>query len=84
MNIYWLGHSCFLIKLASGIKIITDPYQPQAFSGAIKYLPVEEAADIVTISHHHADHNFSQGVTGAKVVDYAGKFIIKEIGRAHV
>ena len=79
MKISLLGHSCFLIELATGTRIITDPYQHCAFSGSLKYLPVEESADIVTISHHHADHNLSSGFAGAKVLDSAGKWRIKDV-----
>ncbi len=79
MNISWFGHSCFRIELNDGRKIITDPYNPQAFSGAIKYMPVGESADIVTISHHHADHDFAEGVPSKQVIDKAGTYTIGNI-----
>lgn len=55
MKVKWLGHSSFLITAEDGTKIITDPYTP----GVMGYVygPIEEVADIVTVSHEHGDHN---------------------------
>ena len=61
MKVKWLGHSCFLITSETGLKIITDPY----WTGrGINYSPVNEAADIVTVSHGHLDHNNVAAVSG--------------------
>lgn len=79
MKISLLGHSCFYIELDNGIRIITDPYQHRAYSGAVRYLPVAAKADIVTVSHHHADHDFTEDVPGAEVIDSAGTFNIKGV-----
>jgi L-ascorbate metabolism protein UlaG (beta-lactamase superfamily) len=57
MKIKFFGHAAFIITSASGVKIITDPYKPGCFDGGIKYEAIDEAADIVTISHDHDDHN---------------------------
>jgi len=59
MRIDWLGHSCFLITSSSGLRIITDPYESN-----IGYAPINESADIVTISHDHYDHNAAKEVKG--------------------
>lgn len=61
MKIKWLGHACFLITSRDGIRIITDPY---AVGGGIKYAPVTEAADVVTVSHDHGDHSNVSSVQG--------------------
>lgn len=61
MRVKWLGHACFLITTEAGVRIITDPYLA---GGGIKYEPVKESADIVTISHGHADHNNASVITG--------------------
>jgi L-ascorbate metabolism protein UlaG (beta-lactamase superfamily) len=61
MKLKWLGHSCFLITSETGLRIITDPY---ATVGGINYSPVNEAADIVTVSHDHRDHNNFAAVPG--------------------
>jgi L-ascorbate metabolism protein UlaG (beta-lactamase superfamily) len=52
MKVKWLGHACFLVEAESGLKILTDPYQ-SGFMDIIKYAPVNESPDIVTISHQH-------------------------------
>jgi L-ascorbate metabolism protein UlaG (beta-lactamase superfamily) len=61
MRMKWLGHSSFLITSENGIKIITDPY-PQG--SGLSYVPVDEAADIVTVSHDHFDHNNVSAIPG--------------------
>jgi L-ascorbate metabolism protein UlaG (beta-lactamase superfamily) len=61
MKVKWLGHSCFLISSETGLRIITDPYYT---GGGLNYPPVNEAADIVTVSHNHRDHNNIAAVRG--------------------
>lgn len=61
MKLKWLGHSCFLITSETGLRIITDPYSTV---GGINYSPVNEAADVVTVSHDHRDHNNIAAVPG--------------------
>ena len=61
MKIKWLGHSSFLITSDTGLKIITDPY----FTGGdLSYGQIKESADIVIVSHDHADHNNVAAVQG--------------------
>lgn len=68
MKIKFLGHAAFLITTADGTKIVTDPYQPGGFGGAIGYGPLNEPADIVVISHDHEDHNYVKLVPGRPTV----------------
>ena len=68
MKIKWYGHASFLITSDAGVRIITDPYEPGAYDGGIAYKPIDDAADIVTVSHDHADHNYVQGIKGSPVV----------------
>jgi len=56
MEITWLGHSCFLIR-GKEKTIITDPCHPD-----LGYRLGEPQADIVTLSHFHAGHNYIEGV----------------------
>jgi L-ascorbate metabolism protein UlaG (beta-lactamase superfamily) len=65
MKIKWLGHATFLITSDSGTSVMTDPY---ATSADIKYGPINEAADIVTVSHEHHDHNNVSAVKGSPQV----------------
>jgi L-ascorbate metabolism protein UlaG (beta-lactamase superfamily) len=65
MQIKYLAHSSFLITSESNFKIITDPYTP---GGALKYSPINESADVITISHSHGDHNNPKAVQGSPVI----------------
>jgi L-ascorbate metabolism protein UlaG (beta-lactamase superfamily) len=73
MKIKYIGHSCFLVVTDGGTRIITDPYEPGSYDGAVKYRPVGEEADIVLVSHGHPDHNHIASVAGnPRVVEEAG------------
>ncbi|MFH0847059.1 MAG: MBL fold metallo-hydrolase [Chloroflexota bacterium] len=79
MKIKWLGHACFLITSDSGLKLITDPYEPN-FYGIISYAPVTETCDIATLSHQHGDHNYTKTLKGNfQTVQGAGKHQAKGI-----
>jgi L-ascorbate metabolism protein UlaG (beta-lactamase superfamily) len=61
MKIKWLGHASFLIESQDRQKIITDPY---TVGNGINYRPIDESADIVTLSHGHSDHNNAKTIKG--------------------
>ena len=61
MKLKYLAHASFLITSDSGIRIVTDPYTPDK---RLRYAPVNEPADIVTVSHDHGDHNAVSTVPG--------------------
>jgi len=65
MKIKWLAHAAFLITSDSGTRIITDPYET---TDALMYGEIEESADIVLISHDHADHSNVAAVKGSPQV----------------
>jgi L-ascorbate metabolism protein UlaG (beta-lactamase superfamily) len=70
MEITWLGHSSFLIKDSRGVKIITDP-----FDETVGYKVYNDEADLVTISHHHFDHDYVESIKGTpEIVDEVGLF----------
>jgi L-ascorbate metabolism protein UlaG (beta-lactamase superfamily) len=74
MKITWCGHACFLITTEDGKKILTDPYEPGGYGGALAYGKVMDEVDLVLVSHDHADHNYIQGLKGKpKVIRVAGK-----------
>jgi len=64
MRIRWNGHSSFTITSGDGTVIVTDPYEPGAYGGGIGYHQIGDDPDIVTISHDHADHNYTGGFSG--------------------
>ena len=59
MKIKYLGHSCFCLEDERGVKLITDPFTRVGYE-----LPRGLQADIVTVSHGHFDHNYTQAVGG--------------------
>ena len=64
MKIKYLGHSCFECTDNNGVVLITDPYTRVGYE-----LPQGLRADIVTVSHGHFDHNYTQAVHAERVVD---------------
>ncbi|PJE69880.1 lactamase [Candidatus Shapirobacteria bacterium CG10_big_fil_rev_8_21_14_0_10_48_15] len=58
MEIRFLGQACFQIK-GKKVTLITDPYD-----ASVGFRLPKVAADIVTVSHQHADHNNAAAVTG--------------------
>jgi len=79
MKIKWLGHSAFLITAEDGTRVLMDPYESGAYGGGIGYGPIQESADIVTVSHdQHEDHNYVKASAGNPVVvNTAGKEQVK-------
>jgi len=57
--LHYHGHAQFLIETATGLRILTDPYDQ---SVPFPWHPVR--ADVVTISHEHFDHNCLDKVQG--------------------
>ena len=74
MEITWYGHACFRLR-DKGATVVTDPYDR-----SIGYTLPRVRADIVTVSHNHADHTYASGIKGApKVVDAPGEYEIKGV-----
>jgi L-ascorbate metabolism protein UlaG (beta-lactamase superfamily) len=76
MIINWFGQSCFKIQ-GNQTTLVTDPFN-QAYGLKVPRL----AADIVTISHDHGDHNNHQAVKGSGdsapfVVSRPGEYEVK-------
>lgn len=70
MDITYLGHSSFLLKTRD-CRVVTDPFNPKA----VGFPFPKTQADVVTISHHHDDHNYRSGVAGEPMVfDWPGEF----------
>lgn len=75
MQITYHGHSCFKLKGESGT-LVTDPFSDKAVGIPLSRL----SADIITISHDHADHNAKDKVKGTAnrenpfVIDFPGEY----------
>ena len=64
MKIKWCGHATFLITSASGTKIVTDPYEPGGYNGALAYGSIPDEINIAVVSHDHPDHNYVKALKG--------------------
>lgn len=62
MNIRWYGHSCFQLTTDSGVRILTDPCDPET-----GYHLHDIAVDVVTSSHAHHDHSYFAAVPGTPI-----------------
>ena len=63
----------FLSLQIQGTKILTDPYEPGGYDGALSYGSIPDEIDIAVVSHDHPDHNYIQGLKGTpRVVKGAG------------
>jgi L-ascorbate metabolism protein UlaG (beta-lactamase superfamily) len=60
MKVFWLGHSCFLLRSEQGPSVLLDPFHGEE----VGYPLPSVRADIVTIRHDHEDHNNAEGVLG--------------------
>ncbi|KGP77000.1 beta-lactamase [Desulfosporosinus sp. Tol-M] len=68
MNIRWLGHSCFLFTNQEGLTVLTDPFDED-----VGYPVPHIQTDIVTVSHHHFDHDSVHVLPGKpQIVDGEG------------
>lgn len=70
MDITFLGHATFVLKSSQGT-VILDPYNPEKMNKPLPKL----SADIVTISHHHDDHDSASAIEGNPlVIDIPGEY----------
>lgn len=80
MEITYIGHSCFKLRGKTGI-LVTDP-----FDGSVGLPFPKISADIVTVSHSHADHQDVDRVSGTVrrpqpfVIAEPGEYEVAEIG----
>lgn len=63
MILRYYGHSLFTLALSGGLTLATDPY------GALyDYPPQTIQADVVTVSHHHHDHDAVSMIAGRPII----------------
>jgi L-ascorbate metabolism protein UlaG (beta-lactamase superfamily) len=76
MKIIYLGHAAFELALASGERLVIDPYTKGAF-GTLKYGPIEGNFDVAVVSHNHEDHVSRDVLSHSmKIVNKPGKVTI--------
>jgi L-ascorbate metabolism protein UlaG (beta-lactamase superfamily) len=84
MQIIWKGQACFSIIVQRNkqeqIKIVIDPFDP-TFVGL--KMPTLEA-DIVLVTHDHADHNYVKSIKGTALLAGKEPFVISQPGEYEV
>ncbi len=62
LTLRWFGHAFFLVTSSEGVRVAMDPF------GDIGYPVPEVAADVVTVSHEHGDHNVAERLAGPSAI----------------
>jgi L-ascorbate metabolism protein UlaG (beta-lactamase superfamily) len=75
MDVTWLGHGCFRLRGRSAA-VVCDPYPP---SIGLKLSRME--ANVVTVSHDHENHSYTQVVRDAYEIRGPGEY---EVGGVFV
>jgi L-ascorbate metabolism protein UlaG (beta-lactamase superfamily) len=74
VDITYLGHSCFQLR-GRDTDLLTDPFPPEmgySLNGA--------SAHIITVSHPHRGHSYSEGVAGeGRVVAGPGEYEVRGV-----
>ena len=68
MDVTWLGHGCFRLR-GRNAAVVTDPYPP-----AIGLKLSRMDADVVTVSHGHENHSYTQVVREAYEIRGPGEY----------
>jgi L-ascorbate metabolism protein UlaG (beta-lactamase superfamily) len=70
MEIVWYGLSCFRLVERGMATLVCDPYDP-----SVGLPPLKLKADVVTVSHDAAAHNYVRAVRGyRRVIDGPGEY----------
>lgn len=60
MKLQYLGHACFRIISEMGTTVVCDPFK----GDWVGFDMARVRCDVVTISHHHGDHDCIDGIIG--------------------
>lgn len=73
MDIIWYGQAAFSLK-GKNATVVIDPFDPKIG------LPwAKQSADILLMSHDHADHHYDQGVTAGFTAEGPGEYEVKDV-----
>lgn len=61
MKLQYLGHACFRIISEMGTTIVCDPFK----SDWVGFDMARVRCDVVTMSHHHGDHDCMESIVGS-------------------
>ena len=64
MKLQYLGHACFRIISEMGTTVVCDPYD----GNMVGFDMARVRCDVVTVSHHHGDHDCMDGILGNPAV----------------
>lgn len=64
MKLQYLGHACFRIISEMGTTVVCDPYDGKM----VGFDMARVRCDVVTVSHHHGDHDCMDGILGNPAV----------------
>ncbi len=62
VTLRWFGHAFFVVTSFQGVRVALDPFSN------IGYPMPDVAAEVVTVSHEHGDHNGADGLAGSPVI----------------
>ncbi|MFH1735636.1 MAG: MBL fold metallo-hydrolase [bacterium] len=68
VKVEWFGHSCFLLTLGNGTKILIDPYD----TSRIPYELPEGPVDVIVSTHDHFDHNAVDAIHADVILHASG------------
>jgi L-ascorbate metabolism protein UlaG (beta-lactamase superfamily) len=69
VTLEWYGHSCFLLTLQNGAKILIDPYD----TSKLPYSLPHENVDLIFSTHDHFDHNAVHAVPATTILRADGR-----------
>lgn len=64
MKLQYFGHSCFRIISDMGTTVVCDPYK----NSYVGFDMPQVKCDLVTVSHHHNDHDCTDSIVGSYAV----------------
>ena len=68
MQLEFIAHATFLLRLNSGRSIVIDPYKAHEFNGRFDYPTFAPLCDFAVITHEHIDHAWLGDLRGNPVV----------------
>jgi len=68
ITVEWYGHSCFLLTLGNGAKILLDPFD----TTRMPYMLPDGPVDVILSTHDHFDHNAVDAVLADYILRASG------------
>lgn len=68
MEIEYVAHATFFLRLCSGRRIVIDPYKAHEFGGRFNYPVYAPECDFAVVTHEHIDHAWFGDLRGNPVI----------------